>query len=362
MTRAWLVTTAALGALTLGSCDGGTFTSGVGDGAVAPGSDASKKTDLPELFPDVGKLPPGKKDQGTCGGQDIPIVLKQKGNVPDLFLVVDRSGSMMMPVDLFNPFGGTKWGVMSKVLISLVESYKTNIRFGLSLYPGGNTCDKGKIDVPLQMGNHPAIKQRLTSAGPTGSTPTHTTLAKVNVYLKSVPPGKGGRYALLATDGAPNCGATADTDTSNETLAEVQKLAAAGVKVFVLGFGSIVAGNPGLLNKLATAGGVPNTSGNQKFYPASNEKELKKALFTIAGGIIPPPCTYGLQSKPPDPEKVTVTFDGKAVPRSLSSTDGWNYTGGGTEISFFGSACSKLRNGQVSKVRFLFGCKGPVIK
>lgn len=65
---------------------------------------------------------------------------------------------------------------------------------------------------------------------------------------------------------------------------------------------------------------------------------------------------------PPEPENVTVTFDGVPVPRSTSNNDGWNYTAGGTEITFFGSYCDRLRQGQVKQVRFLFGCKGPVIE
>ena len=317
------------------------------------------------LFPDSARPPDSgpktpKKDAG-CGGQNVPIKLVKKGDIPDLHLVVDRSGSMMMFIDFFNWALGTKWSVMHKTLNSLVDNYKSNIRFGLTLFPSDNACGMGKIDVPLQMGNEPAIKQKLAKTGPNGSTPTHTTLAKVYLYLKSVPLGKGVRYALLATDGAPNCGKTQDTDTSAETLAEVKKLAASGTKVFVLGFGSIVTGNPGHLNKLAVAGGVPNPKGPNKFYAATNEKQLKEALFNIAGGIIPPPCTYKLNSKPPDPTKVTVTFDGKAVPRSNSSKNGWNYTGGGSEITFFGSSCQQLRTGQVKQVKFLYGCKGPVI-
>jgi hypothetical protein len=341
------------------ACDGGVFTvreAGSGRDGPGAGSDAN-------LFPDARALPDlAPRLDRHCGGQDIPIVLKKKGEIPDLHLVVDRSGSMMLPVDIFKPLQGTKWQVMRKVLISLVDSYYQNIRFALTLFPSDNSCGAGKIDVPLQLGNHPAIKTKLNKTGPNGNTPTHTSLAAVRTYLSKVPPAKGGRYVLLATDGMPNCGKTVDTDTSNETLAEVQKLAAAGTKVFVVGFGSIVAANPGLLDRLAQAGGAPNPKGPRKFYAATNEKELKDALFTIAGGIIPPPCTYTLTSKPADPEKVTVTFDGTAVPRSLSNKDGWNYTGGGTEITFYGSYCTRLRQGQVKQVKFLFGCKGPVVK
>lgn len=343
-------------------CDSGEFIAGDGGPGTGPGG--SPDAYLPGGGGDGGPInpdPPVKLD-ASCGGQSIPIQLVQKGDIPDMHLVVDRSGSMMTPIDFFNWALGTKWDVMRKTVTSLVETYKVNIRFALTVFPSDDNCAPGKIDVPLQMGNTPAIKQKLAGTGPNGNTPTHTTLAAVRTYLKSVPPVKGGRYVLLATDGMPNCGATVDADTGPETLTEVQNLAGDGVKTFVVGFGSIVAGNPALLNQLAAAGGVPNPKPPHQFYPATNEQELKDALFNIAGGIIPPPCTYKLNSPPQDPENVTVLFDGVPVPRTKSNKDGWNYTGGGTEITFFGSYCDKLRKGEVKNVQFIFGCKGPVIE
>ncbi len=345
------------------ACDGDVWTTSDLGGGNNKLDRGGKVGDAP-LFPDAPKIePPPPKQDSACGGQDIPIILKKKGEIPDLFLVVDLSGSMAMPIDFFNLAKGTKWQAMRKVLISLVEGYKNNIRFGLSLYPSNNSCSAGKIDVPLQSGNHPAIKSKLNSNKPRGNTPIYTTLAQVGVYLKTAPVAKGGRYVLLATDGMPNCGKETDTDTSKETLAEVKKLAGTGAKVIIVGFGGIINGNSSFLNQLAVAGGAPNPKGgSKKFYGAADEKQLKAALFAIAGGIIPPNCTYTLTTKPQDPNKVTVKFDGVSVPRSLSSKDGWNYTSNGTEITFFGSYCTKLRQGQVKKVQFLFGCKGPVIK
>lgn len=354
MRAPWFLVTLAL----LVGCGGELIDDGLGDdpgpGSTSDAGPTGKKTE-------AGSTPDPQNDPKACGGQSIPIQMVQKGDVPDLFLVVDRSGSMISPVDFFNFFSGTKWDVMRKTLISLVETYKGNIRFGLSVFPSDNSCAAGKIDVPLQMGNDPTIKSKLNQTSANGNTPTHTTLAAVHGYVKSVPAVKGGRYVLLATDGMPNCGGQPDDDSGTQTLSEVQKLLGSGVKTFVLGFGSIAAGNPTLLNQLASAGGVPNTTGSSKFYPANNEQELKTALFKIAGGIIPPPCTYKLNSKPPDPEKVTVTFDGQSVPRTKSNKDGWNYTSNGSEITFFGSYCTKLRLGQVKTVKVLYGCKGPVV-
>ena len=310
---------------------------------------------------DLGSPDPARKDAG-CGGQAIPIVLTQKGDIPDLHLVVDRSSSMLIPVDIFQLHLGSKWDVMRRSLASLLDTYSTNIRFGLTLYPNGGDCGAGQIDVGLALGAAAPAKGVLNKTFPAGATPTHSTLDVVRNYLATVPPGPGPRYVLLATDGMPNCGAQRRDDMGPATLAAVQALVAAGVKVFVIGFGEIIAGNPALLNQLAVAGGVPNPQGPHKFYAATNEAQLKAAFFNIAGGLVPPPCTYKLQSAPPDPDLVKVTFDGKPVPRTLSNQNGWNYTQGGTEITFFGAACDLLRTGAIKEVRFAFGCKGPVIK
>jgi hypothetical protein len=339
---------------------GGTFSSGSNPDGGSSGRDgtAPRRDGTP---PELGWPDPPRQDAG-CGGQSIPIVLTQKGDIPDLHLVVDRSGSMILPVDIFQLQLGSKWDVMRRTLGSLLNTYSTNIRFGLSLYPNGSDCGPGQIDVGLTLGASAKTKAVLDQSFPTGSTPTHTTLDVVRAYLNTVPLGKGPRYALLATDGMPNCGAQKDATTSAETLAAVQALVAAGVKVFVVGFGEIITGNPALLDQLAVAGGVPNPAGPFKFYAAANEAQLKQAFFNIAGGLVPPPCTYKLQSAPPDPDLVKVTFDGKPVPRTLSNKDGWNYTANGSEITFFGAACDLLRTGAIKEVKFAFGCKGPVIK
>ncbi len=310
--------------------------------------------------PDPSYTPPPAP---TCGGQSIPIVLKHNDEIPDLYLVVDKSGSMTSPVDLFD-FANllrTKWLVMQETLSALVETFQGKVRFGISLYPADNSCQAAGIDVPMQMGNEAQIKQLLNSAGADGWTPTHTSLAAVRGYLRGVPRGTGPRYVLLATDGIPNCGVEQETQTDAESIAEVQALVAEDVKVFVVGFGDIVFSNPATLDQMADAGGRPNPNGPHRFYPATSAEELKDALFTIAAGIIPPPCTYELTSQPDDPDLVTVKFNGDPVPRTLSNTMGWNYSESGREIKFFGEACDRLRGGQVSQVEFVFGCKGPVI-
>jgi hypothetical protein len=351
--RCFTATLVSLAVLALAACDPAVIDfqqpSGGGDDAF----------EWPNI--DGGPAIPPPNNNGTCGGQQIPIQLKP-GNVPDLHMVVDRSGSMLSSIDKTIPGADSKWVVMQKIIGSMVDQYASTVRFGLTLYPAETgACTAGGVNVPLQKGNSPAIKNHIATAKPTGATPTAPTLSGVRSYLAQTPKGSGPRFVLLATDGKPNC-TSGGGDAKTNTMNEVQQLAASGTKVFVLGFGDIVAGDPTFLDQLATAGGAPKVTGPNKFYQATNEQELKDALFKIAGGIIPPPCTYKLNSRPPVPDKVTVKFDGQPIPRSKSRTDGWNYTSNGGEITFYGSFCTKLRQGQVKSVNFVFGCQGPVIE
>ena len=344
--------------LLLAACSSGDgFTSGPGQTDGGDGSTQRRDAYSWNSDSDAGVIP---MPDLVCGGQKMPIQLVHKGDIPDLYLVVDRSGSMILPLDMFQLHLGNKWDAMVRTLGTLVDTYENNIRFGLSLFPSDDACAPGITDQPIKIANAGPIKQSL-AIGPDGNTPTHTTVAATRSYLASVPPGQGPRYVLLATDGRPNCNPTVDDEAGPETLAAVNNLAADGIETFVVGFGDIIAADPGLLDQLANAGGKPNPNGPHDFYPATNEAELKAVFFEIAGGIIAPPCTYALQSAPDDPEHVTVTFDGTPVPRSMSNANGWNYSGDGREITFYGQACDDLRAGKVSQVEFIFGCKGPVI-
>ena len=71
----------------------------------------------------------------------------------------------------------------------------------------------------------------------------------------------------------------AGASTSSAAIAEVQKLLGAGVKTYVVGFGSGV--DAATLNSMATAGGTAKV-GTSKYYTASNAVELSSALATIA--------------------------------------------------------------------------------
>ena len=303
-------------------------------------------------------------DAMTCGAQQQDIGIVNLGPPPDLLIVLDRSGSMILPATLFPP-SASKWDIMKMALRSVTEQFEQNIKFGLLLFPTDNDCAVTPgARVPIGLGQSSAIMGAV-AGGPDGNTPSHLALAEALAVYQSIPVNTAGQYVLFATDSQPNCGGAppnGDTDSGPETIAAVEALADAGVKTFVLGFGDIFVSNPQVLNDAALAGGVPRAGGPPFFYYATNQAELEQTFLDIAGGIIVPTCSFALTEQPPDPELVTVTINGAAVPRDRGHADGWDYAPDASTITFYGSYCASIEGGASSSVNFTYGCPGPEVE
>lgn len=300
-------------------------------------------------------------DAGDCGAQSQMIGVMNLGDPPDLLVVLDRSGSMADPPTTFPPIFTPKWQIMRDGLNSVAMMKDQNIRFGLLEFPSDDACAADATpEVPIGLGSHTAIASYFAGRSPGGSTPAHIALGSALQYYNSISVNMAGRYVLFATDGLPNCsGGDPNTASNAETVAAVTALFNAGIKTYVLGFGTFGL-NTGVLNDAAVAGGEAR-AGTTKFYEANNPSELAAALNAISGGVIVPSCSYQLQSAPPDPMNVTVTVNGMPVPRSTMHTDGWDYYPDAMTITFFGSYCSQIKSGAISNVSFVYGCPGPVI-
>ncbi len=303
-------------------------------------------------------------DAELCGAQTEEIEIISLGDPPDLLIVLDRSGSMMLAPG-FPPLGDSKWNIMKSSLSTVLAAREANIRFGLSVFPTDNDCavDPG-ARVGVQISNAAPIVSYLNSTSPNGSTPAHLGLQEALIYYNSIPVNPAGRYVLFATDGIPNCGGSppdVDIETPTETVDAVTALANAGIHTFVLGFGGLFGLDSAVLNDSAQAGLEPVAGGPPYFYQADDAASLQAVLDTIAGGIIIPSCSFELTSLPPVPEDVAVYFDSVAVPRNPSQQNGWDYYPDAGTITFFGTYCDQLTSGQVSEVDFMFGCPGPVV-
>jgi hypothetical protein len=340
---------------------------GAGCGPKAPGtaddtpSDDTPTSDANPADPDGGI--PMFPDAGTCGMQTEPIEVVNLGDPPDLLIVLDRSGSMASPIPNFPPDFTSKWDIMKNALNALSDSLEANIRFGLLEFPADDNCGvgAGALRVPVDLNQAAEIHTYFSGRSPNGNTPSHLALQDALAYYSTIPVNPAGRYVLFATDGEPNCsGGDPDTSSAPETVAAVQALAAAGIKTYVIGFGSLFIDDTNL-NDCALAGQVPRPGGPPHYYAANNAAELQAALDTISGGIIVPSCSYALASPPPDPDNVTVTANGVPVPRSTAHTNGWDYYPDAMTITFFGSYCDAIQSGATTSVSFTYGCPGPVI-
>ena len=290
--------------------------------------------------------------------QTEPIELVYLGGPPDLLIVLDRSGSMTSPIPTFPPNFTPKWTIMRDALNGLAGSYEDTVRFGLLEFPTNDDCAVAAgtaVRVPVDLGQAPEIASYFQSRNPNGNTPAQLGLAVALSHYQSIPVNPAGRYVLFATDGEPNCSVG---DPAAETVAAVSALAQAGVSTYVLGFGGgFVEGT--VLNDAAIAGEVPRQGGPPHYYAANNAQELAAVLDSIAGGIMVQSCSYALASAPPDPDAVTVTLNGVAVPRSNAHTSGWDYHPDAMTITFFGSYCEQIESDKVNEVSFVPGCPGP---
>lgn len=365
---------ATLALLLLGcSPDGGTGT-GRRDSGPGTADDAGPGTGM-----DAGPPRPGfdagpRPDAGPAfdAGCDVttPVGTTIIGDPPDMLLTVDISGSMCTPlIDTFPPSMETKLGIMKVALDDLVGAYEARINFGLMLFPGDNACGAGTVRNEIAPDNAGPIRSTLggltvdflgCAFAHAGATPTHTTVDAARSYYATRPVNPIGRYALLATDGLPNCGPPlpdgGTEETVDETVAAIEALRAAGITTYVLGFGADLTGGGDALMRMAVAGGTATP------FSARSADELERALDMIAAEIIPPSCTVELDGPPRDPRLFQVSFDGgPLIARDEAHRSGWDYDPATNTITFYGPDCDRVQRGDVASIDVDFGCPGPLI-
>jgi hypothetical protein len=207
----------------------------------------------------------------------------------------------------------------------------------------------------------------------------------------------GDKYVLLVTDGGPNCDTAAvpsceatactrnlDPDPNCNTntnccstaalavnclddtsvTAQIQALAAAGIKTIVVG---IPGSDPYVpyLNAFAQAGGKPQTGGTTDYYAVAESagaSGLAQTLHAITIDLVKS-CVITYTTPPQDPEQVTVLVNCNPIPRDpMDGGDGsyWTLDQGAKTITIGGPTCDTILNEGVNRVDYVFGCKIPV--
>jgi hypothetical protein len=317
-------------------------------------------------------------DLGVCACTELNLLT----DAPNLYLVLDRSGSMAE---------GNKWTTVRITVSQMMESLGPRANFGLAVFPfDQSACAPGGQVMGVRQGDSPAgtlgpttkAMLSVTATIPNGGTPTSATLAGLLPVLAALP---GRTFVILATDGGPNCNDAASCSSamcipnieseqgcpagglpdccdpniygpeqcldSQPTIDAVAAIAKAGIPTYVLGVpGS--APYATLLDSLAQAGGTARTT--EPYYyrvDSTDQSELGAALAQIAAKITAT-CTLTLDQPPPDPTHVNVYFDDKPVP--ADPQNGWTLAG--STITLEGTACDEVMKGQVLNVRVVAGC------
>jgi hypothetical protein len=344
----------------LGSDDGTTSAGGSGDA----GSPTFELDSGPPVCP-------RGPDGGLCGCLDLPLL----GDAPNIYFVLDRSGSMEE---------NGKWTTMRAVITDVMRKLGPRGRFGAAVFPDPrqDECAPGIEVMALRPGDSPAGSYGpatsafglSTSFIARGGTPTAATLVALKNKLAAL---AGKTYVILATDGGPNCDPLAQCDIAhcipniegaagcepntppsccdqspencldgNAAVAAVASLKSAGIPTYVVGV-------PGSGPYAAVLGSMAAAGGTTRYYDvnSADQSAFAAALSTIAAKITAT-CTFSLDQAPPDSGMVNVYLDDAVVPRD--PVDGWSIDG--AKVTLLGAACQKVLNGNALTVRIVAGC------
>jgi len=310
---------------------------------------------------DDAAAPPLPDAQGLCGNTFLPATSEP----PNVYFVIDRSGSMQEIVD-----GQMKYDAVATASVALVRRLGAQVNVGAAVFPGpllDDGCGTGEEVLPTQPGDPlqvgacaadgdvtRAFSRTISLPSgtlPIGGTPTGATLARLRPTLAALP---GRTVVILATDGGPNCNSAATCDASKcipniehspscmdgvnccspalygpasclddvATLAAVGALAQRGIKTYVVGIpGS--APYATLLDELARTGGTARPASGAAYYEVDHLTELDDILAAI-GSTVVLSCHLHLETPPREMSLVNVYLDRQLV--AYGGPDGWVWT------------------------------------
>jgi hypothetical protein len=333
----------------------------------------------------------------------------------NMLLVMDKSGSMAeQPAG----YDTTKWEALQTALSTALTEVQGAISFGLEFFPttasignlipyecgdSGRCCEMpegSEMNVPIDVGTVavPQIVDALDANEPAGGTPTAAALYRALDYFTNGAGAdlEGGKYVLLATDGAPNCNSETTCDVTRCTLnleskpgcppdgssccasntegclddvATVQQitdLRAAGVTVVVVGIpgSELYASN---LQDFADAGGFERPDGTTDYFEVSAEGgvgALTETFRTITTQLVTD-CEVPIEGDIPNRNEVNVAVECGVVPHADESNpeateDQWVWNNSdpdlATAIIIEGPVCERIQTEGVGRIDVVLGC------
>jgi hypothetical protein len=312
---------------------------------------------------------------------------------PNVMLLVEASGSMVWnlwdhDLDPDTP-DETRWKTLYRVLTAVLKEFGPVMRSGFQRFPsaeatpiyGSPACPVSPTpEVGVAFNNGAVILAAIPGPDEVvqGAVPATAGMISVTNHL-STQPKVFPRYVVLISDGAANCGESAETayelmevyDDTWPATVEAARLEH-DITTFVVGIEipnehapDQIDGMPYVnpyeaLNDVAVAGGAPRP-GDEKFYNSTNEQELLSAVAGILDQITR--CTIDLsttEAGAPDPTQIPfVEFaaNGVKVPKvdDCESQDGWTWLEDGVVVTFCGSYGQNFKSGDMA-FEGTYGC------
>jgi hypothetical protein len=229
-----------------------------------------------------------------------------------------------------------------------------------------DTCVAGSVEVPIGPNNGMAIGSALDRMAPNGATPTAVSLkaahAAIGSGLAAVDDAPKAKYALLVTDGAPNCSAPNstggrgfDNQAVEESVAEITAMAKDGIKTYVIGYNTRSDQQlAAALDRMAEAG----NTGDKQHRSIEDGNALLMEFQKIAGAIAS--CELVLNSAPANASFVEVKLDGNQI--NLSDPNGWIISDDRRRITLQGSACAAVASAERHLVSVRVLCEPVVLR
>jgi hypothetical protein len=342
-------------ALLVGACTVVVPLTGVGapDGGPDPTSGNAR---LDAQSPDAPTTVDGEPAQGDDGGGpmcfDQPVPLQMVP--PQAIIAFDRSSTMV----------DSRVEAVRVQLTAALGLIDKAVQFGYLEFPNqtcdgllGVCCVASDILVPPAKGNGATIGKQLACnangrvCGTTGPrrTPTGDALTRIGDYFKlHTPPGSPDQFAIVVTDGEPNCGGK--DGVCREARVAAERLWSNGAKTAILGIG--IDASPSFnvcLTEIAENGGdIFRTTGGQPTYPWAPETDtarLKQAIEQMLLPIKTRACVIKLAGPRDKESDVTVAIKGAPVKFDRMHADGWDFETT-RKIRIWGPKCDEILAGR----------------
>lgn len=171
-------------------------------------------------------------------------------------VLFDASASMKSTIE-----GQRKIDTAKKALIGFTKSISRN-NVGLRVFGHNEGCSVSELVEPISPSGMDSIPEKIKSIEPVGRTPLAATLEESIADFSGV---QGEKFIIVVSDGKESCG--------GNVAESAEKLKAAGVTVFAIGFDIDQTGKTQLESLVNITGG--------KYFDASNSHELSEVFAQI---------------------------------------------------------------------------------